>query len=514
MASGESSFETINSGRTDIREVRAAQGEVIEFQVNGQRFNFQATAQMVGLPNTLQQTVDGDLILRYPAQADGIYQMQLDVQTGGGYELAVQAYPAIEPFTKQRILASLADGDYIEAEAELMTGNILELTSSLITVRTIGDTLFNGADVFAFVAGAEIDPDTAVCGFEVFSGTGDSISILVDADGVVEVIQDDETLLQATHLPAFVPGSSFVIVSENNVLTLFVDGLYAGRVTDLDTDPGQVQLRSDGEACTFEDVWALSLDPLELEQAQATENPVVEADPTETIPFGDENAILAYSSQNVNVRAGDSTSYSVVGSLRPDEPARIIGVSSTGSGWYRIELQNGRYGWVSPGVVTTSETPRDLLAYDPPQLNNTANNTATNDSDTTQPAATEATTVEQDPTTDDPQTDTAAADEQQPDLPYDCSTFTALEPSTGLVQGNNTFYWSPAGGQIDSYWVSVFNESGQQIGLANVPGNATSTSIFMEFDSNDGFTISWQVTAQYGPDIVCGTPFKQVARGF
>jgi hypothetical protein len=56
--------------------------------------------------------------------------------------------------------------------------------------------------------------------------------------------------------------------------------------------------------------------------------------------------------RNANVRAGDSTAYEVVGSLSEGTTVPIVGLSSFGSGWYYIELPNGRRGWVAPSVVT------------------------------------------------------------------------------------------------------------------------------------------------------------------
>jgi len=57
---------------------------------------------------------------------------------------------------------------------------------------------------------------------------------------------------------------------------------------------------------------------------------------------------------DVNIRSGDNTNYPIVGSLRQGESAIIQGISSTGSGWYRVQLANGTVGWVAGGVVTVT----------------------------------------------------------------------------------------------------------------------------------------------------------------
>lgn len=54
---------------------------------------------------------------------------------------------------------------------------------------------------------------------------------------------------------------------------------------------------------------------------------------------------------NANVRLGDSTGYSVVGSLSRGEQAPLIG-RSTRSAWYVIRLSNGTQGFISPTTVS------------------------------------------------------------------------------------------------------------------------------------------------------------------
>lgn len=69
---------------------------------------------------------------------------------------------------------------------------------------------------------------------------------------------------------------------------------------------------------------------------------------------------------SANVRAGDSTGYPIVGDLQPGETARLIGRSSTGSGWFYIELPNGTRGWIAGGIVTVSGDVNSVPFVDPP----------------------------------------------------------------------------------------------------------------------------------------------------
>jgi uncharacterized protein YgiM (DUF1202 family) len=56
----------------------------------------------------------------------------------------------------------------------------------------------------------------------------------------------------------------------------------------------------------------------------------------------------------VNVRRGDSVIYEAFAALQPGQTVTIVGRSSTGSGWYVVDLPNGQRGWVAPTVVTVS----------------------------------------------------------------------------------------------------------------------------------------------------------------
>ena len=71
---------------------------------------------------------------------------------------------------------------------------------------------------------------------------------------------------------------------------------------------------------------------------------------------------------NSNVRAGDSTLYRVIGHLLEGESALIRGISSYGTGWYYIELANGRTGFIYPYIVNTRGELDNLPRINPPPL--------------------------------------------------------------------------------------------------------------------------------------------------
>jgi uncharacterized protein YraI len=85
---------------------------------------------------------------------------------------------------------------------------------------------------------------------------------------------------------------------------------------------------------------------------------------------------------NANVRAGDSTGYDIVASLQSGQTADVIGISSSGSGWFYIRLSDGRTGWIAPSVVDLSgnigqaqlvappatPTPRPTATFTPPPV--------------------------------------------------------------------------------------------------------------------------------------------------
>ena len=88
-----------------------------------------------------------------------------------------------------------------------------------------------------------------------------------------------------------------------------------------------------------------------------------------------------------NVRAGDSTSFPMVGKLQVGETATILGISSGSAGWYYIELPDGTRGFISPDVVTTQGDLSKLATIDPASFSVTATSVPATP-EPTQPAAT------------------------------------------------------------------------------------------------------------------------------
>src|SRR5260221_8572255 len=69
-----------------------------------------------------------------------------------------------------------------------------------------------------------------------------------------------------------------------------------------------------------------------------------------------------------NVRSGDSVLYPAIAFLVLGDSARVLGISSTGSGWYYIQLANGTLGWISPFVVAPSGDFSGVSAVTAPPL--------------------------------------------------------------------------------------------------------------------------------------------------
>ncbi|MCY3781255.1 MAG: hypothetical protein OXG78_13160 [Chloroflexi bacterium] len=75
---------------------------------------------------------------------------------------------------------------------------------------------------------------------------------------------------------------------------------------------------------------------------------------------------------NSNVRDGDSTFYRIVGGLHEGDTAKIKGISSFGTGWFYIELDSGRRGFIHPNIVRAEGDLSALPRINPPPLPPTA----------------------------------------------------------------------------------------------------------------------------------------------
>ena len=67
-----------------------------------------------------------------------------------------------------------------------------------------------------------------------------------------------------------------------------------------------------------------------------------------------------------NVRVGDTTQYDRIGFLFSGDTAPIIGISSFNTGWYYIQLPNGRRGFIAPSVVRTEGNLTSVPRINPP----------------------------------------------------------------------------------------------------------------------------------------------------
>jgi TIR domain/Bacterial SH3 domain len=104
-----------------------------------------------------------------------------------------------------------------------------------------------------------------------------------------------------------------------------------------------------------------TLPPTSTETHQPTTTPFISKTPVPTDtntpiqPTVDTTPRVTITSSPLgNIREGDSTVYNIIMSVSTGTTARIIGISNQGSGWFEILLDDGRIGWVSPTIVTTS----------------------------------------------------------------------------------------------------------------------------------------------------------------
>lgn len=207
--------------------------------------------------------------------------------------------------------------------------------------------------------------------------------------------------------------------------------------------------------------------------------------------------IIAVANTNANVRSGDGTGFTVIGSLRRGQSVELIGISSRGTGWYAIDLEEDEPGWVADFVVTVQDDPSLLPEIDPPTVSPVR----------TQPPG-------QPRNTRPPQAGQPTAPPAQPTQPPagDCSVFQPQSPLDGLANGISTFYWTLVPG-ADDYWVSIFNESGANVRLASTGGVGSSISIDTSAAAiGPGGMFGWEVTAFQGGQVLCTTRRVNIPR--
>lgn len=161
-------------------------------------------------------------------------------------------------------------------------------------------------------------------------------------------------------LPATTPVSDNILATWDT--SMIADGLYELRLT--------INVR--GQAPIYFVVSPLRVENTPNRFLQA--NPQLVASPTpsaQTISPTPQPAATGprvTATIDANVRSGDNVAYQAIGFLLRGQSATILGISSTGSGWYFIELDNGRRGFISPQVVSVSGNTNNLARIAPPPL--------------------------------------------------------------------------------------------------------------------------------------------------
>lgn len=171
--------------------------------------------------------------------------------------------------------------------------------------------------------------------------------------------------------PAILPSSAAV---QDDVMgtwdtTLVDDGLYELRLT-VNVSGGTPEsvivspLRIENVPPPF----AVTPTPVVPEATATSLVPAAtEVPPPTAVPTEDSTPRVTISATpQGNVRAGDSTFYNIVATVPTGTTARITGISNRGSGWYQIQLDDGRTGWVAPSIVTTSGNLSGLPRIEPP----------------------------------------------------------------------------------------------------------------------------------------------------
>ncbi|MBL8147893.1 MAG: SH3 domain-containing protein, partial [Anaerolineae bacterium] len=171
--------------------------------------------------------------------------------------------------------------------------------------------------------------------------------------------------------PAVLPSTSAVV---DDVLgtwdtTLVPDGLYELRMTVntsggtpvvITITPLRVENNLDPEIAAL---LGANVTPVAPTQAPVvpTQPPAATLTPTfDPTPRG------TVTTASANVRTGDSTLYPVIATLPLDTVVELVGISSTGSGWYQVRLPSGQLGWMSPTVISVSGDVGRLPRVTPP----------------------------------------------------------------------------------------------------------------------------------------------------
>lgn len=185
-------------------------------------------------------------------------------------------------------------------------------------------------------------------------------------------LETDETTAEATEedvveepwFPAILPSTNSVVEGVLGTWNTFTapDGLYEMRLVVNVTGNSPIYfpvspIRIENDVPDFVEVSS----PIPQATATQISRPTLVPSPTAVDTTPQVTARL-----DANVREGDNTAYDVVGTLQEGQTARIIGISTSGNGWYNIELANGTRGWIAPSVVTVSGDLRGIPRVNPP----------------------------------------------------------------------------------------------------------------------------------------------------
>lgn len=184
--------------------------------------------------------------------------------------------------------------------------------------------------------------------------------VIVSADGATATPQAEQPWFPAT-LPNASPVQDDVLGEWNT--TTAPDGLYEIRLT----------VNITGSEPQFFRVSPIRIENnppefVEIPQATPTATQVnVQPRPTlAATPTAFDQSPTVTALVDANVRQGDSTAYDTVGALLTGESAPIVGISSSGNGWYYVQLSTGRRGFISPGIVRAEGNLANLPQIAPP----------------------------------------------------------------------------------------------------------------------------------------------------
>lgn len=174
-----------------------------------------------------------------------------------------------------------------------------------------------------------------------------------------------EVATPTVFFPATLPSASAV---QDGVLgvwdtTLAEDGVYSLRLTvrvrggsPVIAEVMPIRVLNNPPPFALED-FGLVVNPAQPTVAAATPIPTFDAAP---------RAIVTRSS--VNIRQGDSVNYPVITAVLDGTVLPILGISNTGTGWYYVQLPDGRRGWVSPSVVEVEGDFSNVARLAPPPI--------------------------------------------------------------------------------------------------------------------------------------------------